>query len=215
MDSSRRVLLALEAMTLSRFRFVLFLLAASAAHAQAPVPAAAGFSTVFEGSAGYEYVNFGFPDGSREDLHGADISLTAHIRPKFSLRVDGSYALGQNPLGRGNHPSVLGYMGGPVYYPLQHNGISLYGQALFGGALVSGTVPAAGGGFFTGRLNRFAWAAGMGVQLKDTSAISYRIGADYLRASFVNSIPQIQAGNSYRVVASVVYVFGRRSRVFR
>ena len=170
---------------------------------------------MFEGSAGYEYVNFGFPDGSRENLHGADISLTAHVRPKFSLRVDGGYALGQNPLGRGNHPSVLSYMGGPVYHPWQRKGMSVYGQALFGGALVSGTVPASGGGFFTGRLNRFAWAAGMGVQLKDTSAISYRIGADYLRASFVNSVPQIQAGNSFRVVASVVYVFGRRSGSFR
>ncbi len=189
----------------------IFCACAAAVHGQVPRPPAAGFSTIFEGSAGYEYVNFGFPDGSRETLHGADINFTAHIRQKFSLRADGAYALGKNPLGHGNHPSVLSYMGGPVYYPYQHKGFSVYGQALFGGALVSGTVPANGGGFFTGRLNRFAWAGGMGIQLRDTSAISYRVGADYVRASFVNSVPQIQAGNSFRVVASVVYVFGRRS----
>lgn len=197
-------------MNFRRLLIPLCLILIPSAKGQSPTPA--GFSTVIEAAGGYEYVSLGLPSGSRENLHGFDVNVTAHIRRSFALRADGGYALGTNLYGRGNRPSILSYMGGPVVYPIQHKSWSVYGQALVGGALVSGTVPANGGGYFTGSLNRFAWAAGMGVQFRDTSAISYRLGGDFVRASFVNSVPQIQAANSYRVVASVVYVFGHRHR---
>lgn len=190
-----------------------FLFFAPALRAQYPIPA--GHSTVLEGSAGYQYLSLGTPSDGRSILHGVDVNLTGDIHRSFGLRLDGSYALGANPYRSGDRPSILTYMGGPVVYPLRHQNVSVYGQALLGGALVSDTVPANGGGFLTGRVNRFAWTAGMGVQIRDNSAFSYRLGVDYLRASFTNSAAVIQPASSYRVVASLVYSFGRRPRTRR
>jgi opacity protein-like surface antigen len=86
----------------------------------------------------------------------------------------------------------------------------VYTQFLFGGARESGVNFDSSGRPATGWVNRFAWAAGGGVQYRLTPSFSVRLGADYLRTSFFNSNLAIEGQSNLRTAASLVYTFGER-----
>ncbi len=173
-------------------------------------PRTAGMAPVVEGSVGYCYVNLDVPAAGRGNLNGADVTLTTDFLPRLGIKLDGSYARAGNVLEPRQTATVLSYMAGPVFYPLQWRRITVYTHALLGGARVSGAVDSAIGGYLMGYSNEFAWAAGGGLQYRLTSQTKLQLGADYLHTAMFEPTIALQGQNNLRTVASIVWLFGKR-----
>jgi len=172
-------------------------------------PRTAGTAPVVEGSVGYCYVNLDVPATGRGNLHGVDVTLTADFLPRLGITLDGSYARAGNIFESGHTASVLSYMAGPVFYPLQWRRITVYTHAMLGGARVSGAVDSASGGYLVGYSNEFAWAAGGGLQYRLSSQTKLQLGADYLHTAMFGPTIALQGQNNLRAVASIVWLFGK------
>jgi opacity protein-like surface antigen len=189
------------------FCFVLF---ATPASAQFPVPAARG--KTIDVSLGFSYVSRpgGFSDRVR--LNGADASFTIGYS-RLGLKTDLGYARASNFKGTGRHTDVLTYMVGPVFHPTMHRNFATYIHALGGAARVSGPVPLTGGGFLLGGwATDFAWMVGGGVDYSITDSISMRTGVDYIRTSYFDPSIRLRGQSNFRTTATVVYYFAKPSR---
>ena len=143
-------------------------------------------------------------------MNGVEASFTADFHRRFGIKFDLGYDLASNVFDTQHHADLLTYMAGPVFYLIRKRKFSVYTQFLFGGARESGVNFDAIGRPATGWVNRFAWAAGGGVQYRLTPSFSVRVGADYLRTSFFNSNLAIEGQSNLRTAASIVYTFGER-----
>ena len=185
-----------------------FLVLARGAEAQNPV--FAGPAPSMEASIGYSYLNVNVPSQNRIAMNGVDASFTADLRRRFGIRFDLGYDRACNVFDTNRHADLLTYMAGPVFYPVRRRNLSAYTQLLVGGARQTGVNFPTDGGIATGWVNRFAWAAGGGVQYRFTRSFSVRLGADYLRTSFFNANLAYEGQNNVRTAGSIVYTFGGR-----
>ena len=175
--------------------------------AQVPKPTA--WAPIVEAGLGYSYLSLEVPSSSRLNLNGVDANLTVDFSSHLGARADFAYDFAPNAYGSGNKAQVLSYLGGPLLYLWNHKRTSVYMHSLFGGARVSGAVPASNYGYWLGYINKFSFDVGGGVQYRDTKSLSYRLGADYLHSSFIDPNAAVRGQNNLRVTASVVYIFGR------
>src|SRR5713101_2283515 len=186
---------------------------ATAPRVQNPVAAARGKK--IDLSLGYSYVNHWESNSYRVGLNGADASFTLGTS-RLGIRMDLGYARAANVHGTGRHSDVFSYLAGPVFYPARHRNFDTYIHALVGAARVSGPVPRDGGGFLLGGWAwGYAWAVGGGVDYWILHSIAIRTGVDYMRAAYFDSSLAIQGQNNIRTTATVVYYFGRPSRIWR
>ena len=188
--------------------FSIFLVLAPRSNAQNPI--FAGAAPSMEAGIGYSYLNVDVPSQTRIAMNGVEASFTADFHRRFGIKFDLGYDLASNVFDTNHHADLFTYMAGPVFYPIRQRKFSVYTQFLFGGARESGVNFDANGQTATGWVNRFAWAAGGGVQYRLTPSFSVRLGADYLRTSFFNSNLAIQGQSNLRTAASLVYTFGER-----
>ena len=188
--------------------FIFFLILVPSSKAQNPV--FAGVAPSMQAGIGYSYLNVGIPSEDRLAMNGVDASFTADFHRRLGIRLDLGYNRASNVLGTNRHADLLSYMAGPVFYPVRRRNLSVYTQFLVGGARETGVNFNASGEMLTGWVNRFAWAAGAGVQYRLTPSFSLRLGADYMRTSFFNSNLAIEGQNNVRSAASLVYTFGER-----
>ena len=152
---------------------------------------------------------------NRVALNGADATFTIGYS-RLGLRADLGYSRAANVHGTGRHSDVFSYLAGPVFYPTAHRNVDTYIQALLGGARVSGPVPLNGGQFLLGGwATGFAWAVGGGVDYWLSDSVAIRTGVDYMRTAFYDPSLAIRGQNNIRATASVVYFFGKRSRMRR
>ena len=163
-----------------------------------------------EAGIGYSYLNVAVPSQTRIAMNGVEASFTTDFHRRFGIKFDLGYDLASNVFDTNHHADLFTYMAGPVFYPIRKRKFSVYTQFLFGGARESGVNFDASGRPATGWVNRFAWAAGGGVQYRLTRSFSVRLGADYLRTSFFNSNLAIEGQSNLRTAASLVYTFGER-----
>jgi opacity protein-like surface antigen len=184
----------------------IFLVLVPGSKAQNPV--FAGAAPSMEAGIGYSYLGVDIPSQNHIAMNGVDASFTADFRRRFGIRFDLGYDRAFNVFDTNRHADLLTYMAGPVFYPLRRRAFSAYTHLLLGGARETGVNFAAGGGVLTGWVNRFAWAAGGGVQYRLTPSFSVRLGADYMRTSFFNSNLAIEGQNNLRTSLSLVYTFG-------
>jgi opacity protein-like surface antigen len=208
-----------------------FVLCATHASAQSPVPAAkdetpvaaamvknpvgAARGKTIDVSLGYSYVSHGESNSYRVGLNGADASFTLGTS-RLGIRADLGYARAANVHGTGRHSDVLNYLAGSVFYPVRHRNLDTYIHALVGAARVSGPVPRSGGGFLLGGWAwGYAWAVGGGVDYWISRSMAIRTGADYMRTTYFDSSLAIRGENNIRTIAAVVYYFGRRSPTWR
>lgn len=151
---------------------------------------------------------------SRIWLNGLDASTEADFLSRIGVKIDVGYARAWNVFGTDHHSDVLNYLGGPVVHLSRRKRFAAYVQGLVGGARVTGLVPLTGGGFGTGYTNRLSWSAGLGAEYRFSPALAFRVGGDYLHATFFSPSQTLQGQNDYRAVGSFVYYFraGRGSR---
>ena len=186
--------------------FFVFLILVPGSNAQNPV--FAGAAPSLEAGIGYSYLNVGIPSEDRLVMNGVDASFTADFHRRLGIKLDLGYNRASNVLGTNRHADLLSYMAGPVFYPVRRRNYSVYAQLLLGGARETGVNLNPAGEMLTGWVNRFAWAAGAGVQYRFTPSFSLRLGADYMRTSFFNSNLAIEGQNNLRSAVSLVYTFG-------
>ena len=179
-------------------------------------PARPARAPLFDVGAGYSYVNIAL-GSNRVSLNGADANLSGYFSPYLGIKLDLGYARDNNVFSTGHNSDLLSYLGGPVIYPFRGKRVAVYTEALFGAARVTGPIPTAGGTLLIrGYANKFAWAAGGGLEYKlgyrFFRFLTFRAGADYLHTAYFTPAPSIAGQSDVRIVANLVYTFGRRNR---
>lgn len=175
-----------------------------------PMPAARGLR--IEASAGYAYLSLEMPSSGRVNLSGVNAAVTADIFPRVSVTADLTYARAANVFDSGHHADVLGYLTGPVFYPIRTGRLTALVHGLIGGARVTGPVPTSGNTYLWGYTNRFSWAMGGGARFQVTPSVALQITSDYLRTGYFNPNAEVRGQNNVRVVCGVVYSFWKHSR---
>ena len=190
---------------------LLILTCASLARAQSPQgPVIAGSGPVMEAGVGYTYVRSDVPSMGSLGMNGVLLSGNADFSRRFGVKLELGYSRSFDAFNTGRSTDLLTYMGGPIFYPIRKRHFNVYTQALFGGARQTGVNIDSSGQQLLGFVNKFAWAAGGGVQYRVTPAFSVRGGFDYLKTSFFNSGQVVQGQNNLRLGVSVIYTFGER-----
>jgi hypothetical protein len=123
--------------------------------------------------------------------------------------VETSYTRTYGAFGVDRHSDVLAYLGGPVVYPVRRKRFSIYAQALFGAARITGVIPESNAAYLLGRVNKLAWSLGPGVDIRLSRSTVLRIGAEYLRSSYFAPNRTIQGQGNARVIISLVYTLGK------
>lgn len=179
---------------------------APAVHPQNPL--VAGQAPVLEAGIGYSYVNASIPSASNLGMNGVDLLGTADFSRRFGVHLDLGYARNFDAFNSGRTADLLTYMAGPAFYPVRRRHFNVYTHVLFGGARETGVNYQSDGAILTGFVNRFAWAAGAGVQYQFSRSFALRAGADYLHTQFFNSDIAIQGQSNLKPSVSLIYTFG-------
>jgi outer membrane immunogenic protein len=179
----------------------MLLLSAAGAHAQ-------GSTTLFDVSLGYSYLHSNAPPGgcgcfSMNGLSGGfdaslshGVSVVADIGGYFQGNVDNS----------GRSLRVETFMFGPRYSSPHWAKWTPFAQALFGGALGSGTLYGTSAST-SGSASGFAMSAGGGLDWNVHPLFSIRLfQAEYLMTRLPNGVNNNQ--NNLRVTAGVVFHVG-------
>ena len=165
---------------------------------------------IFEVSAGYAYVSLNMPSASRVNLNGADGNVVVNITSRWGATLDSSYSRAGNVLSTGHGGSVLNFLAGPVFYPAERGNARFFVHALTGASRVDSAVPTGGTKFLGGQVTRLSYAFGAGVEYDVSRAFGIRVGADYLRTTFVDAADKDQPQNNLRAVVGVVFKLGSR-----
>jgi len=167
-------------------------------------PTAANGPT-YDVSAGYSYLLSAIPSSENVSLFGFDAGARADFTPHWGVTLDAGYVRTSNVLSTGHSGYVLTFLGGPVYYPLDHGRTRTFLHALVGAGLVDGAVPVSGTTYLHGFAGRPAYALGGGFERSLVGRIGVRLSGDYLRTAFANPSGNIQFQNNLRVTASLVF----------
>jgi hypothetical protein len=159
-------------------------------------------------SIGYAYLNSEIPSVGRISENGIASGATIELH-RFGIKTEVSYTRTYGAFGLDHHSDVLGYLGGPVFYPIRRRRFAIYTQALFGGARITGVIPETNGSFLLGETNRLAWSVGPGVDTRLSRSTVLRVGADYLHSSYFARNRSIQGQGNTRIIISLVYTLGK------
>ena len=181
-------------------------LLAPAVHAQNPL--VAGQAPVLEAGIGYSYINASIPSQSNLGMNGVDLLGSADFSPRLGIHLDLGYARNFDAFDSGHSADLLTYMAGPAFYPVRRGHFDVYTHVLFGGARETGINYQSDGAIVTGFVNKFAWAAGGGVQYRFSRSLALRVGADYLHTQFFNSNVALQGQSNLKPSISLIYTFG-------
>jgi opacity protein-like surface antigen len=171
-------------------------------------PLVAGQAPALEAGIGYSYTNASIPSQSTLGMNGVDLLGTADFSRRFGIHVDLGYARNFNAFSSGHTADMLTYLAGPAFYPIRTRNFNVYTHVLFGGARETGVNYESDGTVLTGFVNKFAWAAGGGVQYRFSRAFALRVGVDYLHTQFFNSNIVVQGQPNVRPSVSLIYTFG-------
>jgi opacity protein-like surface antigen len=190
-----------------------FLLCASDASAQAPIPSAVG--RTLDATLGYSYVIHSDNFSNRVGLRGVNASMSVGSS-RLALELDAGYARASNVYGTARHSDVFSLLAGPIFYPKHFKNVDTYVHVLGGIARGSGPVHVNGGQILLGGWAwGFAWAAGGGVDYWLTDSLAIRSGFDYMRTEYYGPTLALQGQSNLKMTAAVVYFFGQRSRTTR
>lgn len=175
---------------------------------KAQVPLAAGTSTAFDTSLGFEYTRMAVPGSGRTGMAGPKGTFTVTPFRRWGVRADVAYQRSDNLLGTGDYNDAFTYMAGPVFYAIRTRRTNVYGQALIGGARVAGVNNSQSADYLNGYVNHLAWSFGGGVQYNFTRDLALRLQGEYLHTSFYNTAEIVQGSYSPSGSLVLVYQFG-------
>jgi len=132
---------------------------------------------------------------------GGNVDFSSH----WGATLDSSYSHSSDVSGTHRDGSVLSLLSGPVFYPNRGGRRRVFIHALAGVTRVDAAVPVNGTYVLSGWLVRFSEAVGGGLEQPVSGRFALRIGADYLRAKFLNSADGVSPQNDLRVTAGLVF----------
>jgi opacity protein-like surface antigen len=175
-------------------------------------PVVAGIGPTIEAGAGYEFVYTTVPSQNPIPMNGLLLSGNADFSRRFGVAAELGYARNFDAFNTNHTADLFTYMAGPAFYPVRMRKMNVYTHVLFGGARETGVNLATDGELLRGYVNKFAWAAGGGLQYRITRSLSLRVGADYLHTSFFNPEVKVVGQSGIRPSASLIYTFGGHKR---
>ena len=158
----------------------------------------------YDVSVGYTYLTMAIPGAGRVDLNGLDVSGRVDLKPRWGAMLDSNYVRTSNLLGTKHDGYLLSFLGGPVFYPVDHGNTRMFVHVLAGVGIVDGAVPARDTEYH-GWLSRFSYAVGGGVEHSVSRRFAVRVIGDYLRTEFFDSAGAVQPQNNFRVTTSLVF----------
>lgn len=173
-------------------------------------PLAAGYSPVLRIGAGYSFANVDVPPRGRLNMNGVGVTGGLDLNSRFGIEGEVSYVRSFSVFGTGRSADLLTFMAGPVFYLRRTTRMNIYTDALFGAARETGVNFDPNGDLLTGFVDRFAWAAGGGAEIKLDRNLSLRLGANYLNTQFFDSGSQIKHQNNIQAFVGFSYRFGGR-----
>jgi len=180
-----------------------------------PSPAATG--PAYDVSVGYTNLAMSLPGAGRVNLNGLDVSGSVGFKPRWGATLDSNYARTSKILGTPHGGYLLSFLGGPVFYPVEHGDTRVFVHALAGTYLVDGATPIHGTLYRYGWLGGFSYALGGGVEHPVAGPFSVRVGADYLHTSFFDSAGAVLPQGNFRLTGSLVFRLNERqhTRTYR
>ncbi|MGA2457422.1 MAG: hypothetical protein ABSF85_07640 [Terriglobales bacterium] len=154
-------------------------------------------------SVGYTYLTMAIPAAGDVNLYGLDVSGRIDLKPRWGAMVDSNFVRTPNVLGTKHEGYLLGFYGGPVFYPVDHGNTRTFVHVLAGEGIVDGAVPVRDTELY-GWLARFSYAVGGGVEHSVSGPFAVRVIGDYLRTAFFDSVGAVQPQNNFRVTTSLV-----------
>jgi opacity protein-like surface antigen len=185
---------------------LLFVFLVPFVRAQAPV--VAGVGPVIEAGGGYQYNYANIPSQGNLGMNGVQAVANADFSRHFGVALDLGYSRSFDAFNSGRTADILTYMAGPAFYPVRKRNWYVYTHLLLGGARETGVNFEPNGQIVLGYTNRFAWAAGGGVEYRFSRSWAARLGADYLHTTFFNSSIQLAGQSNIRSSATLIYTFG-------
>lgn len=173
-------------------------------------PVAAATGPAFAVSGGYTYIAMPISSAGHVDLSGLDVSGHVDVTSCWGATLDTSYVRASNILGTGHNSYILSLLAGPAFYPVRRRNTRMFVHVLAGAGLVDGAVPVSETYYLHGWVSRFSDAAGGGFERTLSGPFAVRLGADYLRTTFVDSAAVAHAQNNLRATVGVVFRMRKR-----
>jgi hypothetical protein len=172
--------------------------------------APAASTPVYDVSVGYSNLTTGMFSKQNVNLSGLDVGGHADLNSRWGAMLDSIYVRTSNALGTGHGAYQLNFLGGPMFYPLEHGNYRLFVHAVGGAGLVDGAVPINKTDYFYGWVVRPSYAAGGGIERALSGLFGVRVRADYLHSEFFDGRGVVQPQGSLRLTASLVFRLNER-----
>lgn len=164
-------------------------------------PAAAG--PAFDVSAGYSNLTM-VRSAQNVNLGGLDLAGHVDLNSRWGAMLDSMYVRTSDILGTGHAGYQLSFLGGPMFYVVEHGNSRIYVHGLAGGALVDGAVPINKTDYAHGWLVRFSYAAGGGFEHTLSGPFHVRVQGDYLHSTFFDDTGAARPQGNLRLTLSLV-----------
>jgi hypothetical protein len=171
-------------------------------------PAATG--PAYDVSVGYSNLTMAMSSAQNVNLSGLDVGGRADLNSRWGAMLDSMYVRTSNILATGHGAYQLNFLGGPVFYPLEHGRLRIFIHAVAGAALVDGAVPINKTDYFHGWLVRPSYAAGGGIERALSGPFGVRVGGDYLHSSFFDARGIVRPQGNLRLTVSLVVRLNER-----
>jgi hypothetical protein len=156
----------------------------------------------YDASVGYSNLTMISPQNA--NLSGLDVGGRADLNSRWGAMLDSMYVRTSNVLGTGHGGYQLSFLGGPVFYPLEHGNYRIFVHAVAGAALVDGAAPINETDYFHGWLVRPSYATGGGIERALSGPFGVRVRGDYLHSSFFDARGVVRPQSNLRFTVSLV-----------
>lgn len=200
--------------TIGKVSCILFALVAPALAQNKLVTGAspAGTGPAYDVSVGYTNLTMAIPSAKYVNLSGLDVGGSVDLNSRWGAMLDSTYVRTSDILGTGHGGYQLSFLGGPVFYPIEHGKSRMFVHALAGAALVDGAVPINKTDYFHGWLTRFSYAFGGGIEHALRGPFGVRVGGDYLHSAFFDARGVVRPQGNLRLTVGLVFRLNERQR---
>lgn len=169
----------------------------------------------YDVSVGYSNLTMAMPSAKNVNLSGVDVGGRANLNSHWGVMLDSMYVRTSSVFGTGHGAYQWSFLGGPVFYPLEHKNYRVFLHAMGGVALVDGAVPINTTDYFYGWVVRPSYALGGGVERSLSGPFGVRVRADYLHSAFFDARGAVQPQGNLRLTASLVFRLNARQPAWK
>jgi hypothetical protein len=161
------------------------------------------------------YSNLTMLSAQHVNLSGLDVGGRADLNSRWGVMLDSMYVRTSNMLGTGHGAYQSSFLGGPVFYPLEHGNSRIFVHAVAGVALVDGAVPINETDYFHGWVVRPSYATGGGFERALSGPFGVRVRGDYLHSAFYDARGVVLPQGNLRLTVSLFLRLNERQSTWK